>query len=83
MSCPGDFLALHSQRSLVRYELAEGGKAVADYQGNYRVLELQEEEEIRGLTSPGSGKGKGYILTRVSLGKAHAPKVLICGTLRL
>lgn len=65
--------------------MAEGGKAVADQgvQGKCRVLELQEEEEIRRLTSPGNGKGKEYILTRASLGKAQASKVLSCGTLRL
>lgn len=43
-----------------------GGKAIADYQGNCRVLELQEKEEIRGL-SPGSRKGKGISLPYISI----------------
>lgn len=54
-------------------ELAEGGKAVMNYQGNCKVLELQEEEEIRGL-SPGSGKGRGISLPVRPWGKHRLPK---------
>lgn len=50
-----------------------GGKAIADYQGNCRVLELQEKEEIRGL-SPGSRKGKGISLPVQPWGKHTLPK---------
>ena len=59
---------------MVRDELAKGGKAVADYQGNCRVLELQEQEAIRGLTSPGSEKARGISLPVCPWGKHMLPK---------